>query len=55
MGMQTAVNDEESKKQVKVGVLISATGIGVFLASLDGTIINISLKTMKTSLGVEQH
>ena len=55
MDMQSAVNDEESKKQVKVGVLISATGIGVFLASLDGTIINISLKTMKTSLGVEQH
>ena len=43
------------KKQVKVGILISATGIGVFLASLDGTIINISLKTMKTSLGVEQY
>ena len=55
MDMQSAANDEESKKQVKVGVLISATGIGVFLASLDGTIINISLKTMKTSLGVEQH
>ncbi len=44
----------KSVKQVKIPVLISATGIGVFLASLDGTIINISLKTMKDSLGVTQ-
>ena len=54
MAVQSEENDPD-KKQVKIGILISATGIGVFLASLDGTIINISLKTMKTSLGVEQH
>ncbi len=55
MSNHTEAENGEHEKQVKVGVLISATGIGVFLASLDGTIINISLKTMKTSLGVEQH
>jgi EmrB/QacA subfamily drug resistance transporter len=41
-------------KHVGIGTLISATGIGVFLSSLDGTIINISLKTMKDDLGVPQ-
>ncbi len=45
---------EKNNPQVRIGILISATGIGVFLASLDGTIINISLKTMKDSLGVTQ-
>ena len=54
--MNDTLNTEtsESQEQVKIPILISATGIGVFLASLDGTIINISLKTMKDSLGVTQ-
>ncbi|MHA1954520.1 MAG: MFS transporter [Candidatus Heimdallarchaeaceae archaeon] len=50
----TVPTKEKNEPQVKIGILISATGIGVFLASLDGTIINISLKTMKDSLGVTQ-
>ena len=54
------MNDESKKgnkenKPIKVGVLVSATGIGAFLASLDGTIVNISLPQMMESLGVAQH
>lgn len=45
----------QTQKDIRLSVLISATGIGVFLASLDGTIVNISLKTMKDSLNVEQY
>ena len=43
------------KPPIKVGVLISATGIGAFLASLDGTIVNISLPQIMGSLGVAQN
>ncbi len=45
----------DDKSTMKVWVLISATGIGAFLASLDGTIVNISLPQMMDSLGVAQH
>ncbi|MHA1199815.1 MAG: MFS transporter [Candidatus Heimdallarchaeaceae archaeon] len=52
---ETVKETVEEKKPIKIWVLISATGIGAFLASLDGTIVNISLPQMMESLGVAQH
>ena len=42
-------------KPVKISSLITATGIGVFMASLDGTIVNISLVKMSEALEVQQY
>ena len=50
-----ATSEPQADKKVKVWVLISATSIGAFLASLDGTIVNISLPEMMDSLCVAQH
>ncbi|MCE7740855.1 MAG: MFS transporter [Candidatus Heimdallarchaeota archaeon] len=52
---ETVSEKAEEKDSIKVWVLISATGIGAFLASLDGTIVNISLPQMMESLDVAQH
>ncbi len=52
---ETVTKSAKENKPIKVWVLISATGIGAFLASLDGTIVNISLPKMMESLGVAQH
>ncbi|MHA1668247.1 MAG: MFS transporter [Candidatus Heimdallarchaeaceae archaeon] len=41
-------------KKVKLGILVSATGIGVFLSSLDQTIVNVSLPAMRISLNTTQ-
>ena len=48
-------NNNSSKPQIKIWVLVSATGLGAFLASLDGTIVFIGLKTIRDSLGVSQN
>jgi len=51
----TVTEQAEEEQPIKVWVLISATGIGAFLASIDGTIVNISLPQMMESLNVPQH
>ena len=54
--MEAAIkNNNNSKPQIKIWVLISATGLGAFLASIDGTIVFIGLKTIRDSLGVSQN
>ena len=55
MNIISTENNKESKSPIKVWVLVTATGLGAFLASLDGTIVNISLKTIKDDLGVSQN
>ncbi len=55
MNILSTENNKESKSPIKVWVLVTATGLGAFLASLDGTIVNISLKTIKDDLGVSQN
>ena len=55
MNIISAENNKESKSPIKIWVLVSATGLGAFLASLDGTIVFIGLKTIRDSLGVSQN
>ena len=51
----TVVKTAKAKDQVSVGVLITSIGMGVFIASIDGTITNVSLPAIASSLGVEQY
>ncbi len=47
--------DVEDVKTVSVAILISSIGVGVFIASIDGTITNVSLPVIANDLGVEQN
>ncbi|MHA1685598.1 MAG: MFS transporter [Candidatus Heimdallarchaeaceae archaeon] len=44
----------KGNQSVNLGVLVSATGIGVFLTSLDQTIVNVSLPAIRSGFNVEQ-
>jgi EmrB/QacA subfamily drug resistance transporter len=44
-----------SIKQVRIGILISSVGVGIFIASIDGTITNVSLPVIANDLAVEQN
>jgi EmrB/QacA subfamily drug resistance transporter len=44
-----------SSKEVSIAVLITSVGVGVFIASIDGTITNVSLPVIADDLGVEQN
>lgn len=41
-------------KPIKTSILVSATGIGMFMAALDESIITVSLPVMSESFGVDQ-
>ncbi len=55
MNIISTENNETSKPPIKIWVLVSATGLGAFLASLDGTIVNLGLKTIQDDLGATQN
>ncbi len=48
-------NKAPSSKEVSIAVLITSVGVGVFIASIDGTITNVSLPVIANDLGVEQN
>ncbi|MHA1125355.1 MAG: MFS transporter [Candidatus Heimdallarchaeota archaeon] len=52
----TASEDQESTKTdfVKTGVLVSATGIGMFMSALDESIINVSIVSMADYFHTDQ-
>ena len=54
MSEMQEVEIEDAKKTVSVGVLISSIGVGVFIASIDGTITNVALPVIANDLSVEQ-
>ncbi|MBA7521529.1 hypothetical protein ES705_13636 [subsurface metagenome] len=47
--------EKEPKTTLRIVTLISATGIGTFMSSVDATITTISLPVIKNELGVEMH
>lgn len=55
MNIISTENNKAEKPPVKIWVLVSATGLGAFLASLDGTIVNLGLKTIQDFFGVSQN
>ena len=45
----------QSRNQISIFLLISATGIGVFMGALDGSIVNISLYTIEKYFNISEH
>ena len=43
------------QNQISVFLLVSATGIGVFMGALDGSIVNISLYTIEKYFNITEH
>ena len=49
------VSKPPSSKEVSIAVLISSVGVGIFMASIDGTITNVSLPVIADDLGEDQN